>query len=164
MSVDFFKMRTAYQLLIQNDPQVKFDFSTIGLLRISHLRFKRLWIAVGVALIATIFIGSVSSIPTEIKHFMLQDKFMHVLAYGCLMGWFAQIFRHDLTRLLLVILFVVMGIFIEVLQSMTPTRQFEVMDMIANTSGVVLAWALAYTWVGTLLSKFENLLDFKHVS
>jgi len=29
--------------------------------------------------------------------------------------------------------------------------------MIANTSGVVLAWALAYTWVGTILWRIESL-------
>ncbi len=143
---------------------MKFDFSTIGLLRISHLKFKRLWLAIGIALIVAIFLGSVMSIPSDIKLFLLQDKLMHVLAYGCLMGWFAQIFRHDLTRLFLVVLFVGMGIFIELLQSFTSTRQFEVLDMIANTSGVVLAWALAYTWVGTLLTKFENLLDFKRAN
>lgn len=119
---------------------------------------------VGVGLIGAIFFGSIWNIPSEIKHFMLHDKFMHVTAYACLMGWFAQIFRHDLTRLALVIVFVSMGILIEVLQSMTATRQFEVLDMIANTSGVVLAWALAYTWVGTLLTRFENLLGFKRAS
>ncbi len=51
-----------------------------------------------------------------------------------------------------------MGILIEVLQAMTPTRQFELLDMVANTSGVVLAWALAYTWFGGLLAKFEKLI------
>ena len=83
---------------------------------------------------------------------------MHASAYTCLMGWFAQIYRHDLTRLLLVIMFIAMGVFIEFLQSMTLTRQFELLDMLANASGVVLAWALAYTWFGSLLSKFERLL------
>jgi len=50
-----------------------------------------------------------------------------------------------------------MGIGIEFLQAATPTRNFEVLDMIANTSGVVLAWALAYTWVGTILWRIESL-------
>ena len=98
----------------------------------------------------------------EIKQFVLQDKVMHVSAYACLMGWFTQIYRHDLTRLLLVITFIAMGILIEVLQSMTPTRQFEVLDMVANTSGVVLAWALAYTWFGGLLAAFEKLIGVKN--
>jgi len=137
---------------------VKFDFSTAGLLKISHLELKRLWLAIGFSLIAIIYIASVSSIPVEIKQFVLQDKLMHVLAYGSLMGWFAQIYRHDLTRLLLAIVFVAMGIAIEFIQSTTATRQFELLDMIANTSGVLLAWALAYTWFGSVLNRFEKLI------
>ena len=97
-------------------------------------------------------------IPIEVKRFVLQDKVMHMSVYACLMGWFAQIYRHDLTRLFLVITFISMGIVIEFLQSMTATRQFELLDMIANTSGVVLAWALGYTWFGSLLSRLERLL------
>jgi len=141
---------------------VKFDFSPIGLLQISHLRFKWLWLTIGFSLVAVIFVGSIISIPAEIKQFVLQDKVMHVSAYACLMGWFTQIYRHDLTRLILVIAFIAMGILIEVLQSMTPTRQFETLDMVANASGVLLAWALAYTWFGGLLAGFEKLIGVEH--
>lgn len=112
----------------------------------------------GVSLITAIFVGSISDIPVEIKQFVLQDKVMHAIAYGSLMGWFAQIYRHDLTRLILVVAFIAMGILIEFLQSMTPRRQFEFLDMVANTSGIVLAWAMAYTWFGGLLAKFEKLI------
>lgn len=139
-----------------------FDFSPTGLLRISHLRYKWVWLTIGISLIAVIFVGSISDIPPQIKQFVLEDKAMHAIAYGCLMGWFAQIYRHDLTRLILVIAFVFMGILIEFLQSLTATRQFELMDMVANTSGIVLAWALAYTWFGGLLAKFEKLIGVRH--
>jgi len=137
---------------------VTFDFSTNGLLKISHLRLKWLWLAIGFILIAAIVVLSITDIPVEIIPFDLQDKILHLLAYGCLMGWFAQIYRHDLTRLLLALALVAMGIGIEFLQAMTPTRQFEILDMIANTSGVMLAWALAYTWLGSVLSGFEKLI------
>lgn len=140
---------------------MEFNFSPIGLLKIAHLRFKWLWLAIGFSLIAAIFVGSISSIPAGIKQFVLQDKAVHVIAYGCLMGWFAQIYKHDLTRLILGIAFIAMGILIEILQSMTPTRQFELLDMVANSCGVILAWALAYTWFGSLLAKFENLISVK---
>ena len=121
-----------------------------------------MWLTIGISLIAVIFVGSISDIPPQIKQFVLEDKAMHAIAYGCLMGWFAQIYRHDLTRLILVIAFVFMGILIEFLQSLTATRQFELMDMVANTSGIVLAWALAYTWFGGLLAKFEKLIGVRH--
>ncbi len=130
---------------------------------IQHLRFKRLWIAVGILMVLLVAVASIISIPTPVKVLMLQDKVMHTLAYASLMGWFSQIYRHDLTRLIIVVGLVSMGIGIEFVQGMVPSRQFEILDMIANTSGVVLAWALAYTWVGNVLPWFESLLCRKVV-
>jgi hypothetical protein len=127
------------------------------MMSIRHLRFRRLWISVGILLLLAVVIGSVMNITPPLKTFMLHDKVLHTLAYACLMGWFAQIYRHDLTRLLLAIGLVMMGTCMEFLQGMTSTRQFDVIDMLANTSGVVLAWALAYTRVGNLLSNAEEL-------
>jgi len=136
---------------------MSFDFSTDNLLRIRHLRFKRLWLACGLLLISGVTYASVVSVPAQVSGLLVNDKLTHVVVYACLMGWFAQIFRHDLTRLIFVVLLCGLGIGIEFLQAATPTRQFEVLDMVANTSGVVLAWALAYTWVGSVLWRFESL-------
>ncbi|MFK7855835.1 MAG: VanZ family protein [Granulosicoccus sp.] len=136
---------------------MSFDFSPKGMMAVEHLRFKRLWLGLGLLMVAIVTLGSVISIPPTIKAFMLQDKVLHTLAYACLMAWFAQIYRHDLTRLLLVIALTGMGIGIEFIQGMVPHRQFDLLDMIANTSGVVLAWALAYTWVGNVLCWMEGL-------
>ncbi|MEE9320867.1 MAG: VanZ family protein [Granulosicoccus sp.] len=132
-----------------------FDFTPRGLFSMNHLRFKHLWLGIGIALVAAVAVGSVVSIPQGAVS--MNDKVLHLGVYASLMGWFAQIFRHDLTRLLLVVGLVLMGIGMEFLQSMVPSRQFEVLDMIANTSGVVLAWALAYTWVGNVLPWMEKL-------
>ena len=136
---------------------MKFDFSPNNLWRVRHLRFKRLWLAVGLFLISGVTLASVTSVPDQVTGLFVNDKLTHVAVYACLMGWFTQIFRHDLTRLAFVVLLSGMGIGIEFIQAATPTRNFEVLDMIANTCGVVLAWALAYTWVGTILWRFESL-------
>jgi len=133
-----------------------FDFSPDNLFRVRHLHFKRLWLAVGLFLVSGVTLASVISIPKEVSSLVFNDKLTHVAVYACLMGWFAQIFRHDLTRLIFVVLLSALGVGIEFIQAATPTRQFEVLDMVANTSGVVLAWALAYTWVGTVLWRFES--------
>lgn len=137
---------------------MSFDFSPKDLFRVRHLRFKRLWLAMGLFLISGVTLASVTSVPDQVQSLLVNDKLTHVAVYGCLMGWFAQIFRHDLTRLIFVVLLTAMGVGIEFIQAATPTRQFEVLDMVANTSGVVLAWALAYTWVGTILWRFESLV------
>ncbi|MFK7996630.1 MAG: hypothetical protein AB8B87_21010 [Granulosicoccus sp.] len=133
-----------------------FDFSPRGLLAVRHLRFRRLWIGVGVLLVMAVCVGSIISLPPPVKSVMLHDKVLHTLAYACLMGWFAQIYRHDLTRLVLVVGLICLGIAIEFAQDATGYRQFDPMDMVANTSGVLLAWALAYTWVGNLLAWTEK--------
>jgi len=39
---------------------------------------------------------------------------------------------------------------------LVPTRQFEVFDMAANAAGVVMAWLLASTFLGTILIWFER--------
>lgn len=135
---------------------MSFDFSPSGLLAARHLKFAPVWLFLGFLLIAFIFVMSVISVPASVKSFLLNDKLMHVAVYGCLMGWFAQIFRHDLMRLALVSGFILMGVGMEYVQSMVPSRHFEVLDMIANTSGIVLAWALAYTSMGQLLVWFEK--------
>ena len=41
---------------------------------------------------------------------------------------------------------------------MVPSRQFEILDMIANSSGAMLAWALAYTRIGQVLPAVERVL------
>jgi len=99
-----------------------FDFSTDNLLSVRHLRFKRLWLACGLFLVSGVTFASVVSVPAQVSSLLPSDKIMHVVVYACLMGWFSQIFRHDLTRLIFVVLLSGMGIGIEFIQAATPTR------------------------------------------
>ena len=135
-----------------------FNFTPTNLFTIEHLRFKRLWLAVGFLLIAGVIVASVVKMPSALTPFTYSDKLLHCVVYAGLMGWFAQIYRHDLTRIMFVILLCSLGVAIEFMQTATATRHFDVSDIVANTCGVILAWALAYTWVGTILPRFEGLL------
>lgn len=121
-----------------------------------QLRFARLWFWIGVLLTASIILLSLINPPDQVKAVLLNDKLAHTLAYVVLMGWFAQIFHHRTARVVFVVIFVSMGIGIEFLQGMTPHRQFELLDMAANTTGVLLAWILTYTWMGSVLVWFER--------
>jgi len=142
-------------------PRMSFDFHPKGLFHIPHLRYKRLWVYIGLAMIFGVLSLSLIDVPRSIQVFLWSDKLAHGVAYAGLMGWFAQIYRHDLTRLALVAGFVAFGIGIEYLQAMTPTRHFDVSDMVANTCGIVLAWALSYTLMGKILEKIETFPPFK---
>lgn len=132
-----------------------FNFKPAGLFRIPHLRYKRLWVYIGLAMLFGILSLSVISVPKVVMVFLWSDKLLHGIVYAGLMGWFAQIFRHDLARLLLVFVFISFGVSMEYLQALTPSRHFEVADMIANSCGVVLAWALSYTILGSILERVE---------
>lgn len=138
---------------------MKFDFGTKGMLSMQHLSYKRVWLAVGCLMLSGVVYASLNSVPHAFRAIMLEDKLAHSAAYALLMIWFAQIFRHDLTRLLLGVLLVGFGLAMEYLQGMVPSRQFDYMDMAANTAGILLAWGLTYTWFGDLVVKVERLYD-----
>jgi len=121
----------------------------------SSLRYKRTWLVLGCLwVLILVFMSLVDLKP--IGQVLLQDKLMHLLGYAFLMGWFAQIFQHSITKLLIGIALALMGVGVEYLQSMVPSRQFEFTDMLANTAGVLLAWLLSYTFLGRLFSFFEK--------
>lgn len=137
---------------------MKFDFRSRGLLRAEHLRYRYVWAFIGFSMVLAILAVSLINIPPPVAKILWSDKLLHGIAYGGLMGWFAQIFRHDLMRLILLAGFIALGISIEFLQALTPTRQFDLHDMVANTGGAIVAWALSYTVLGTLLERFEVLV------
>ncbi|MFK8075089.1 MAG: VanZ family protein [Granulosicoccus sp.] len=138
---------------------MKFDFGTKGMLSMQHLTYKRVWIALGFLMLATVVYASLTSVPHVFRTIMLHDKLAHSAAYASLMVLFAQLFRHDLTRLLLVIGLILFGFAMEYFQGMVPYRRFDYLDMLANSVGVILAWGLAYTWFGDLVVKAEQLYD-----
>ena len=133
-----------------------FDLTAPRPLATDHLRLAPLWLAIGAAMVCAVVAASLVSIPASAT-FMLHDKAVHLCVYAGLTGWFAQVFRHDGTRLLLVLGFAALGVGVEFLQGMVPGRRFEVPDMIANASGALLAWALSYTRIGRVLPAVERL-------
>jgi len=131
-------------------------FSTNQMLSMDHLAYKKVWLGMGVLVVVAVVTLSIFTVPRFLVIMMKQDKLMHTLAYFCLMAWFAQIFRHWFTRLILAIGLMCFGLGMECVQAVLPTRQFDVIDMLANCSGVVMAWALAYTWVGNMFVRAEE--------
>jgi len=71
------------------------------------------------------------------------DRLGHFAAYGLLMFLFCQIYGQSRTRLVYAAGFICMGVALEFLQRMTGYRSFEVLDMLANATGVVLGWGAA---------------------
>jgi VanZ family protein len=69
------------------------------------------------------------------------DKLVHLAGYAVLMFWWAQLVVERRWRLALAV--VAFGIGIELLQGLTPSRQPDALDALANSAGVLLGWLAA---------------------
>lgn len=59
------------------------------------------------------------------------------------MLWFCQLYQARKIRVVHALIFVVMGVGLEFVQGTMGYRRYDVLDMYANTLGVLLGWALA---------------------
>ncbi len=121
------------------------------------LKYKLLWLSIGYLMVVFVIYSSLSTSQVVLE-ISLSDKLMHVLGYFGLMGWFMQIYRGRRAGFRLAAVFIAMGVLLEFLQDLGGVRYFEVADMLANTLGVLLAWALSYTPVASILLWFERCL------
>lgn len=135
-----------------------FDFRAKGLFASPHLHYSRFWLGIGVFMLLAVLVLSLVALPKDVSKILWSDKLLHGIAYAGLMGWFAQLFKHDFTRIVLLFGLIFFGVSIELMQAFTPSRKFDVVDMVANTSGVLLAWSLSYTFFGNILERFEGLI------
>lgn len=67
----------------------------------------------------------------------------HLLAYGTLMLWFAQVRTDRAERWVTALLLLALGIGLELAQGLTDARSLSILDMAANTAGVALGWLAA---------------------
>lgn len=103
---------------------------------------RNAYVALGWLLVVAIVWMSLTPAPPKLE-FEAGDKAGHLLGYGVLMFWFAQLYAARPVRLAYATLFVLMGIVLEVIQGELGYRTYEVFDMFANTAGVLLGWTVA---------------------
>ena len=124
-----------------------------------NLKYKKLWLFVGYALIAIVVYQTLTANPVSVG-MSISDKYLHTVGYFTLMGWFVQIYHEKKYRFLWAIFFIAMGIGLEFLQELGGVRFYEVNDMLANGLGVVIAWVLSNTrFSDTLLGFEKNILN-----
>lgn len=103
-------------------------------------RPRTLWALAGWGLVAAIVWLSLTPQPPRVEA-LPSDKAHHLLAYFCLMYWFAQLHRR---RWPLALACLTLGAGLEGLQGLTVYREASVLDMLANTAGVGLGWLAAW--------------------
>ncbi len=92
------------------------------------------WLGVAAALV-------LSLTPPVLNEAGHTDKIVHLSGYAVLMFWWAQLVVERRWRLALAV--VLFGAAIELLQGLTPDRDPDVLDALANTGGVLLGWLAA---------------------
>lgn len=120
-------------------------------------RYHTLWLGIGLGMTALVIFLSLMSEPPQVnvENF---DKLGHLLAYGVLMGWFAQLYPGFYRRLGIALALICLGISLEYLQGLSGSRMFEYADMLANTSGVLLGWGLSHGPLARILRRLDNWL------
>jgi VanZ family protein len=101
-----------------------------------------LGLALGWGWVAAIAWLSLTSSPPKVD-VQYSDKLGHFAAYGLLMFWFTRLYLRAPVRAAYAAGFTVMGIGLEFLQGYLGYRTYEVFDMFANTTGVLLGWGAA---------------------
>lgn len=122
------------------------------------LKLRLFWLAIGYLLVVLVIVLSLASIPVDMEaSFPYEDKVYHAFAYFTLMAWFAQVYHDSSRRIMFALIFIMLGVLLEFLQSFTADRFFEFGDMVANTTGVALGFAVTLTGIKNYLVKIESL-------
>lgn len=123
------------------------------------MRYAALWYVIGALLLLAIIIGSLVPVPRIDA--APNDKLVHFLIYFLLMAWFGQL---QSRRWWLVLGFVSLGLLLELIQGQTRYRTFEWLDVIANSAGVLAAWAVVMTPLGQILNRIDQWLQARQVN
>ena len=105
----------------------------------AHLNIRRAWVILGWLLVLVVIYLSLTPKPPPTM-MTFGDKIGHFAAYASLMGWWLQVERNAYR---LALLFVLMGLTLEILQSLSGFRQGDIFDMAANAMGVGIGWIAA---------------------
>lgn len=117
-----------------------------------RLALRPLWLAVGWGMVAAVVILSLVRLDVDLSEG--RDKWSHLLAYGAQMYWFCLLYDRQWR---LAAWLVTLGVGLEVLQGFTGFRSYDVADMAANASGVLLGWLVGQTPLKRLLHWLEAL-------
>jgi len=105
------------------------------------------WLACGWLLLIAIAVGSLMPMPHAAIDIPQGDKVQHLLGYGALGFWFAQLYPGTRDRWLCLALLCAFGVSIEIAQgTLTAYRAADFNDVLANTGGLILGIGLAHLW------------------
>ncbi len=122
-----------------------------------RLQYRKVWLSIGwMLLFIIIYLTLMPSPPELMDSISYGDKIGHFVSYTILMLWFCQLYLEIRHRLLLSLAFILMGVTLEFLQGLAGVRMYEIADMIANSTGVIIGAILTYAGLGNVLHNIEK--------
>lgn len=120
--------------------------------------FRRPWLWAGLWMLAIAVVVVGSLLPgKDLPPLPVSDKLEHLAAYAVLAAGAVQLFARRLSLGFVCILLVLMGIGLEHLQaSMKLGRMLDRNDALANTLGVLIGLATAFTPLRDLLLRWDR--------
>jgi hypothetical protein len=80
------------------------------------------------------------------------DVLSHFTAYFIMMLWYARIYPPKFyPRLAVIIIFI--GVIAECMQGLVETREFQAIDILFNSTGIVFAWLFSRFYLTSVFSK-----------
>jgi len=120
------------------------------------LKYVNLWLILGWGMVLLVVAVSLIPSPADLVPFKTSDKLAHFMVYFVVMSWFGFIYLQGKKYLILGVVFILMGILLEVLQGMTTYRTMEYRDIMVNSLGVLAGWLLSRTRLSSFLIFFEQ--------
>jgi len=118
------------------------------------LRWTTWWWFGGSFLVALVTVLSLMPSPPEMGS---SDKLGHISAYATLAIWFAGLYPRQRYWWILASLFA-LGLIIEALQGLGGHRQAEVLDLVANLTGIGIGLILGFLFPGGWCARIERLV------
>ena len=119
------------------------------------LRFPWFWAGFGWLLVAGICVGSLLPAGPNIG-FQLNDKVMHFASYFVLTVWFSGLYARRRYYVFIAVIVIALGAFLDFMQGATSTRQFELLDILANAAGALVGFTLSVLLLGGWCSRIER--------
>lgn len=121
----------------------------------ARLRWHRGWVALGLAIMAWTLWMALRPDPRIALAVPDGDKLLHAFAFTCLMGWWGNVYAGRRQRAWAALGCLAFGGFIEFAQWLSPPRDADPFDVLADAVGIGVACAMLRSPLARVLTRVE---------
>ncbi len=118
------------------------------------LRFPWLWMGFGWLLVAGVCLGSL--VPAAHVNGFIDDKIAHFASYFVLTVWFSGLYSKVSYYIVVAAIVIAFGALLDVMQTATATRHFDLIDVLANAAGAIVGLVLSIAVLGGWCGRVER--------